>query len=114
MEMQTFYENSWLRVGGVRRREIIVEALGAVWIGLLFGDEVQNGVEEAAVLSERCGVVGSEGGFHGTLRGRRDELDAADEDSRELGGSGSDGQRKNRVQVLAGDDVEEAAAFFKP
>jgi hypothetical protein len=61
---------------------------------LLGDDDIEEGIEKSAVLFERGGVARGDGGLDGFFGGRRDELDAADEEARELSGSRIDGERK--------------------
>ena len=94
--------------------EFLVHVVACVLTRLLGDDDIEDGIEKSAVLFERGGVARGDGGLDGFFSGGSDELDAADEDARELSGSRIDGERKNRVSVRARDDIDEAAAFFKP
>ena len=99
---------------GIDGVEEVAELGDASGVGS-FGDHgFENGFEEAAVFGEGGAVAGSEGGFYGVLRGGSDKLDAADENARELRGSGTNGKRQDRIHESAWNDVDEARAIFEP
>src|SRR5580704_18048282 len=83
------------RARGESSGEFVVHVVGCVWTRLLGDDDIEDGIEKSAVLFERGGVARGDGGLDGFFSGGSDELDAADEDARELSGSRIDGERKN-------------------
>src|SRR6202008_1695013 len=74
----------------------------------------EDGLEEAMVFGEGELIVRGEGGFDGALRGGSDEFETSDEDA---GGScwrRGNAEWKNGIDEAAGNDVDEAGAFFEP
>src|SRR5580704_15423139 len=106
----------WIGRGtsGKRSAKLFPKVVYGRWVVLSFDDDIENRIEETAVFLEGSPIVGGDRGVNGLFRRRGDKFEAADEDSRELRWSGSNGEGKDRVDVLARDDVDQAASFFKP
>ena len=86
----------------------------AGWVGGLLDHDLEDGFEEAGIMGKGGAIVGGEGGFDGLLGGRSNEFESANEDANGCGWSGSDAEGKNGIHEAAGNDVDEAGAFFEP
>lgn len=102
---------NWLVVKGV---EVGGEAALARRIGALLDRGLEDGLEEAGVFTKRSAIAGSEGSLDGLFGGGSDEFKAADEDSSDLSWNRRDGEGKNGIHEVAGNNIEEARAFLKP
>lgn len=99
---------------GVDGVEVEGELIASGLVGRRVEHSAEDRLEEAAIFGEGGAVVGGESVGHGLFGGASDEFDAADEDAGELRGNGSDGEREDRVDESAGNDVEDAGAFVEP
>ena len=94
--------------------EVLEQALLARWIRGLLKHGAEDGVEEAGIFDEGRVITGSESSFDDLFGGGSDEFEAANEDAGCAGRDRFDSERKNGVHEGAGDDVDDAGAFFKP